>query len=145
MEDSERIVLLPDLDDAKFAAELERQKQAWVLLDKGWKLYEPLPQTKEEAREWKAFVPAAKAWKTRYDGLIAQIAKSRETAGQGPAGKGRGRKSGAIETIPAEVETLLSSITSINYQVAVALAKQQTVDSYQAMTRAQDTACSLLP
>ncbi len=36
---------------------------AWAELDKGWKLYEPLPQTVEEAAKWKEFVPAFEEWK----------------------------------------------------------------------------------
>lgn len=45
---SERTVLLPDLEDGTLAHEQERRKAAWERVDKGWKIYELLPQTMEE-------------------------------------------------------------------------------------------------
>jgi methyl-accepting chemotaxis protein len=41
---------------ADFAKLLERRNKGWARLEKGWKLYEPLPQTKEEEAEWKQLV-----------------------------------------------------------------------------------------
>jgi methyl-accepting chemotaxis protein len=59
--------------------------EAWKRAEKAWKIYEPLPQTEEEARLWKAFVPAWEAWKKdheayerlsrEYDSLIETYSK----------------------------------------------------------------------
>ncbi len=59
--------------------------EAWKRAEAAWKIYEPLPQTEEEARLWKAFVPAWEAWKKdheayervsrEYDALIGTYAK----------------------------------------------------------------------
>jgi methyl-accepting chemotaxis protein len=40
---------------AEFAKLVQRGQKAWARLEKGWKLYEPLPQTKEEEAVWKQF------------------------------------------------------------------------------------------
>ena len=41
----------------------DRITAAWKRVDDAWKVYEPLPQTPEEAELWKKFVPAWNAWK----------------------------------------------------------------------------------
>ncbi|SCK29371.1 methyl-accepting chemotaxis protein [Vogesella sp. LIG4] len=57
---------LGDLDQ-----QLERKKQAWERVDKGWKIYEPLPQTDEEAVIWKQFVQDWNSWKGYDDKITA--------------------------------------------------------------------------
>jgi methyl-accepting chemotaxis protein len=47
----------------KFAELLVRRKEILARIDKGWKLYEPLPQTTEEAAIWKQFVRQWDDWK----------------------------------------------------------------------------------
>jgi methyl-accepting chemotaxis protein len=39
----------------KFERVLEQRKEAWNEFERGWKIYEPLPQTKEEEQLWKAY------------------------------------------------------------------------------------------
>jgi methyl-accepting chemotaxis protein len=48
----------------KFAQSLKDLDDVWERVDKGWKLYEPLPQTKEEEVMWKQFVGEWAAWKS---------------------------------------------------------------------------------
>lgn len=43
----------------------------WKRADEAWKIYEPLPQTEEEARTWKDFVPAWESWKKDDEKYIA--------------------------------------------------------------------------
>ena len=38
--------------------------------DEGWKIYEPLPQTAEEAVEWKLFVPLWEQWKKDHQKVV---------------------------------------------------------------------------
>jgi methyl-accepting chemotaxis protein len=57
--------------------------------DMGWKIYEPLPQTAEEAVMWKEFVGLWDAWKKDYQKVIA-LAKQRDemvASGTAPSDK----------------------------------------------------------
>jgi methyl-accepting chemotaxis protein len=51
----------------KFAEAQEMRKKAWANIDRGWKRYEPLPQTPEEAVMWKQFTGEWAAWKALDD------------------------------------------------------------------------------
>jgi methyl-accepting chemotaxis protein len=42
----------------------------WAQVNRGWKVYEVLPQTPEEAKIWKEFVPAWNAWKTDHETYV---------------------------------------------------------------------------
>lgn len=42
----------------------------WAQVERGWNIYEPLPQTVEEARIWKEFVPAWNAWKADHESFV---------------------------------------------------------------------------
>jgi methyl-accepting chemotaxis protein len=53
----------------KVAHELTRKKEAWDRIDHGWSLYEPLPQSDDEAVLWKQFVKDWQAWKDRESSL----------------------------------------------------------------------------
>lgn len=63
--------------------QLKRRTEIWAKIDKGWKIYEPLPQTTEEATLWKAFLVDWEAWKktdTETNDIIAAIAKTDNAA-----------------------------------------------------------------
>ncbi|MBL8485768.1 MAG: methyl-accepting chemotaxis protein [Rhodocyclaceae bacterium] len=69
----------------KFAGVLARRKELFARLEKGWKLYEPLPQTAEEEVIWKEFLQAYKEWTAGEQGLadtIDALAKNKGEAGQ---------------------------------------------------------------
>jgi methyl-accepting chemotaxis protein len=51
----------------RFAEAQEMRKKAWANIDRGWKRYEPLPQTAEEAVLWKQFTGEWAAWKAVDD------------------------------------------------------------------------------
>ncbi|MRX09853.1 HAMP domain-containing protein [Pseudoduganella sp. FT25W] len=59
----------------KFAEAIEMRKKAWANIDRGWKRYEPLPQTAEESVLWKQFTGEWAEWKAADDKLGAIIAK----------------------------------------------------------------------
>ncbi len=42
----------------------------WQRIEKAWKIYEPLPQTDEEAETWDKFVPAWNAWKKDHEEYV---------------------------------------------------------------------------
>ncbi len=48
---------------SQFAEVLKARKAAWDNLERGWKIYEPLPQTEEEAVMWKQLLKEFGDWK----------------------------------------------------------------------------------
>ncbi len=59
----------------EFAKILEDDKAIWERIDKGWKLYEPLPQTAEEEVLWKQFEKEWALWKVDVEKLKAVTRK----------------------------------------------------------------------
>ncbi|NVD72072.1 Tar ligand binding domain-containing protein [Duganella sp. BJB1802] len=57
----------------QIAQQLKRKQEIWAGIDKGWKIYEPLPQEPEEEALWKVFVKQWDAWKAR-DVIIGEAA-----------------------------------------------------------------------
>jgi methyl-accepting chemotaxis protein len=47
----------------EFKKLVEEDKKVWERIEKGWKIYEPLPQTKEEAKLWEQFLKEWEIWK----------------------------------------------------------------------------------
>ncbi len=62
---AERSTLVPEFfSDEKFMdRQIKNIDTAWGRVDKALKIYDPLPQTKEEEAVWKQFKPAWEAWK----------------------------------------------------------------------------------
>ena len=63
-------------------AQFESIETHWTQVDEGWKMYEPLPKTKEEEEHWKAFKPAWDRWKALHEdvmGILEQKANLMET------------------------------------------------------------------
>jgi methyl-accepting chemotaxis protein len=58
---------------SKFVEALEMRKKAWSNIDRGWKRYEPLPQTAEESVLWKQFTGEWAEWKAADDKIGAII------------------------------------------------------------------------
>jgi methyl-accepting chemotaxis protein len=89
----------------------QRLKIAWDNAEKGWKIYEPLPQTTEEAALWKEFVPAWADWKKEHEKVLSLINAGKiEDAKKESFGSARDTFSAA--------EKLLGKITDINVKVA---------------------------
>jgi len=66
----------------EFAKILESDKEIWNRIDKGWKLYEPLPQTPEETLLWKQFEKEWALWKTETEKLKAVVTKLADNQAQ---------------------------------------------------------------
>jgi methyl-accepting chemotaxis protein len=69
---AERSCLLK-LDSSEESGQIKRIQDAWSRVDKGWKIYDPLPQTKEEEVLWKKFIPAWEAWKKDHTKVLELI------------------------------------------------------------------------
>ena len=131
LDDSVRVLLVPEASAATAAGELDRQRRAWARADAGWALYEPLPQTPEEAATWNAFVPTWKTWKADYDTFVALAQERVQTAGS--QAERLEQSSTALAKQSGEVDGLLTKLTAINDAVATA-AKERSVDSYRDLT-----------
>jgi methyl-accepting chemotaxis protein len=69
----------------KFAEIFKKRKEVWDRIEKGWKIYEPLPQTKEEEVLWKQFEKEWADWKNgdnKVNGLIEGLSKNKSEAEQ---------------------------------------------------------------
>lgn len=60
---------------AKFTEVIKSRDEAWKRIEAGWKLYEPLPQTKEEEQLWGQFVKEWDVWKSA-DAKVAETIHS---------------------------------------------------------------------
>jgi methyl-accepting chemotaxis protein len=63
----------------KFGQILDKRKAQFALVEKGWKLYEPLPQEEEEAQVWKQFEQQWKDWKaldSQYEEILVKLSKN---------------------------------------------------------------------
>ena len=63
----------PDPSAQNLAPVLAAHRKAWASAAAGWKVYEPLPQTPEEALLWNAFVKQWDTWKTADAKVLATI------------------------------------------------------------------------
>jgi len=89
---AENVLLSRDIDLKARQEKYEIFAAAWKRAEDAWKVYEPLPQTAEEAGVWKDFVPAWEAWKkdhqayvalsTEYDKTVENQRKGTETYGK---------------------------------------------------------------
>lgn len=58
---------------ARFVEVVAARKLIWERIDKGWKIYEPLPQTVEEVKLWKQFLGQWAAWQASVNGDLKLI------------------------------------------------------------------------
>jgi len=95
MQDSQLFVRFNNLSTAKwendynagekFSAILQKRKEKFDVLQKGWDIYAPLPQTVEEAELWKQFDQEFTEWKAKESkiaAVIEQLSHSRDQATQ---------------------------------------------------------------
>ena len=89
---AENALLLAGTNDGKETEyQLGLLKRAWESAEKGWKIYEPLPQTREEEGIWKQFVPAWEAWKKDQESITGFIKSGKYEEALGLT-KGKGRE-----------------------------------------------------
>jgi methyl-accepting chemotaxis protein len=106
---AERTMLLP-LDAQDRSGQRAQLRSSWADADRGWKLYEPLPQTKEEEELWKRFVPTWGAWKQVHERIVALEDKG-DLDGARALSLGEGR------TAFEGAESLLGKIIALNVRV----------------------------
>ncbi|MFH1985287.1 MAG: MCP four helix bundle domain-containing protein, partial [Pseudomonadota bacterium] len=67
---AQRTLLNPDLSREDNARQFKNIAKARDRYQEAWKIYEPLPQTPEEAVLWKKFVPAWDAWRQENNAFL---------------------------------------------------------------------------
>jgi len=73
VDSAENALLSTRLDPKAREAQHQRFAAAKQRADTAWKIYEPLPQTAEEAVVWKQFVPAWNRWWKDHEDYVKQV------------------------------------------------------------------------
>ena len=81
---AQRTLLSPDLSQADRLRQPETVAKATAAYEAAWKIYEPLPQTAEEAATWKEFVPAWEQWRKDNDEFFKMNSELEALAIQNP-------------------------------------------------------------
>lgn len=105
----------------EFAAVQESRRKAWAGIDTGWKLYEPLPQTAEEAVLWKQFVAEWNEWKQADEQIgqtVQALAKNKNEQGQKALFAEFFERFAHAEELFTQSETTLNQIVDLNNTVA---------------------------
>ncbi len=111
-----------------------RQQGAWGRFAVGWNLYEPLPQTDEEALIWRSYVPTARAWQAGYRSDLAAIAAALASGDPGRIAAAQGRLAESEKAAFAPTARLLADLIALNYRV-VDDTKQRSIVSQRDVTR----------
>jgi methyl-accepting chemotaxis protein len=106
---AERTLLLP-LDAETRTAQHAQLRGSWASAERGWKIYEPLPQTREEEELWRRFVPAWGAWKKVHERIAA-------LEGQGDLDGARALSLGEGRVAFEAAEALLGKLIDLNVRV----------------------------
>jgi len=120
----------------QFANVLKLRDKAWANADKGRKIYEPLPQTDEEAVLWKQFVAEWDAWKaadSRLTSTISALASNSDEAKQKALFVQFYEQYAAADPLFSKAEATLNKIRQLNEDVS----KASVNDGLSAVTLAE--------
>lgn len=110
---AERSLLIPELfsDEKEKEHQYKRIEEKFKAAEAGWKIYEPLPQTKEEEGIWNNFKPAWDAWKKDHQKTF-ELIKTGKRDEAFAFSNGNARKSFNL------VQKLLDDLIELNVRVA---------------------------
>ncbi len=131
---AERTMLLPGLDARALADQKERLQKAWARVDKAWKTYEPLPQSKEEEVKWKLFEPAWETWKKDHERVIALVDDSQKAGDKALIAKAQELSLGAAAASFTVAEILMGEVLDINLAIGEESKKSSKTDAAFAKT-----------
>lgn len=106
---------------AKFAAVLAQRKNVFARIEKGWQLYEPLPQTPDEAVLWKRFLDEWKQWKAvdaEMENVISSLSRNQSEQEQKMLFADYFRRLDTDLSTLVAAESTLAKITELNIAVA---------------------------
>ncbi len=125
---SYRTILIDGLSAEEIATEIKHISDAFERADKAWKVYDPLPQTPEEEKIWKQFVPAWETWKNsvkEFTQMAEQYGKSRDKTLYADMRK---LSYGKTHQLFYDAETLLDKVIQINVEQAAIEDKSSTAE-----------------
>ncbi|WP_235731782.1 HAMP domain-containing methyl-accepting chemotaxis protein [Fundidesulfovibrio putealis] len=109
---SERSMLVPEfVTEKEVNFQEQRVSNLIKLAEKGFSIYEPLPQTKEEEILWKQFLPVWKDWKASQGEIISLVK-------QGKRSEAIALSTGQSRSIILKSEKLLGDIINLNKYIA---------------------------
>jgi methyl-accepting chemotaxis protein len=121
------LVMNRDLSKETRATYPDRIGKAWTSCDEGLKIYEPLPQTEEEAALWKDFLPSWNAYKKDWDAFnqiaMASLRESDPAKVAALCDQMNAAGSGSMAKTAREATDKLRAITELNVKIA----QQQTL------------------
>ncbi|KJS01733.1 MAG: hypothetical protein VR65_08290 [Desulfobulbaceae bacterium BRH_c16a] len=133
---AERTMLF-NLEPKELKRQEERLKHAWERVEKGRKIYDPLPQTKEEAEVFGQFVPAWDNWKQDHQKVIALIQEGRFE-------EAKELSFSEVHASFATAEESLGKIIEINLTIAEESRTQSLLDAKEAEITLITTICIAL-
>jgi methyl-accepting chemotaxis protein len=107
----ERTLVTQNLGKEELDLQLKDSKACLESYEKGFKIYEPLPQTKEEEGVWKEYLPAADAWKKEHEKILSLVE-------QGKRDEAFAQVYGPAKETYHRVDTLIDKLLDINIKVA---------------------------
>jgi len=137
---SENALLATGLSSSGREEQYNRMAEALKRVSDAWKIYEPLPQSKEEAVTWKEFVPAWNEYIKMHEQYVT-IAKKYESDAT-PENYNEMSDFGLKTISPyfSKAESLLNRIVEINEEVA----RDNMASADQAQSTAQITLIALI-
>ena len=120
VDSAENALLMRTISAENRAAALKRFDEAQARFTRAWKVYEPLPQTAEEAAVWKRFVPAWERWWADHEEFLRRLTafeKSRSDADYAALAE----QALVVEGVSfSEAEGLLDQLVVINHDLGAA-------------------------
>ncbi|HZW26068.1 MAG TPA: MCP four helix bundle domain-containing protein, partial [Gallionella sp.] len=105
----------------QFAAALKEDAEIWKRVEDGWKMYEPLPQTPEEAVLWTQFVKEWDEWKAANMEtlqVVAALSKNTDANRQNELFASYKMQVDAARPLYAKAESTLNKIVELNVRVS---------------------------
>ncbi|MBK7142093.1 MAG: MCP four helix bundle domain-containing protein [bacterium] len=118
IESAENLLLSTGMNESARQAAYRRFGEAKARADAGWKIYEPLPQTEEEARTWKEFVPAWGIWWKDHEVFVEYARKYESSKTDELYQMMVTQKLERCSKSFTDAEALLNRIVEINMEVA---------------------------
>jgi len=121
----------------QFAEVLKTRKEVWDRIEKGWKIYEPLPQTPEKEVLWKRFVQEWDDWKNgdrKLGAIIEALSKNRSETEQKALFDAFFKQFDENKPRFAKSEETLGKIVDLNIDVGNAAVKTGYQDADNAQT-----------
>lgn len=120
----------------EFKTVLQHKAAIWARIDKGWKIYEPLPQTKEEEVLWKQFVKEWEEWKAAESKIDATLNSIMTAGNDDVRSSAKQQYFSALDAAKAlfdKSEATLEKIIELNVNVAAEAQKEAESSGRQAM------------